>query len=239
MCPRKADKPDKPDWHGLGAWWLDELDNDPAYEDEVTPMLIDLARPSGRVLDVGCGEGRLMRTLVDAGCDPVGVDIAADLLLRASQVAPVVRGRLPSLECFRSAVFDGAVVSLVLEHIGDHNTLFRELARTVRPRGSLALVVNHPIYTAPGSAPIEEPEGEVLWRPGSYLESGHTDEPAGSKSVRFHHRPLGTLLSDAADVGWAVERVIEKGVTASQIERHPPLAKQPHIPRLLGIRWRL
>lgn len=226
------------DWERLGAWWLTELGSDPAYEDEVTPMILALARPEGRVLDVGCGQGRVMETLRLAGCEPIGIDIAFELLTKAVSEGAVVRGMLPSLDCFRDSVFDGAVISLVLEHVADHRTMLKELARVVRPGGALALVVNHPIYTAPGSAPIEEPDGEVVWRTGQYFSIGHTDEPAGNAgTVRFHHRPLGTLLTDAAVAGWSLDHMVESGVTRSQVERHPPLAKQRHIPRLLGVRW--
>lgn len=225
-------------WDTLGAWWLTELADDPAYADEITPMVLGLAEPiAGRVLDVGCGEGRLMRLLSDRGARPVGVDVASSLLRTARSAGSVVKTRLPSLGCFADDSFDGAVISLVLEHIPDHVTLLGELARVVRPGGFLVLVVNHPIYTAPESGPISDSDGEVLWRPGRYFDTGYTDEPAGEGTIRFHHRPLGELLTAAAEAGWSLDRMIEKGVTESQVERYPLLAEQRHIPRLLGVRW--
>lgn len=226
-----------PSWDELGEWWLTELTGDPAYDDEVTPLLLDLARPVGRVLDVGCGEGRLMEAMARFGADPVGLDISSTLLRRAVKYGPVVKGSLPSLAWFADDSFDGAVVSLVLEHIADHAAIFAELARVTRSGGSLALVMNHPTYTAPESAPIEEPDGEVLWRPGEYFGSGYTDEPAGNDRVRFHHRTISALLSTASDAGWDLRELVETGVTNSQIERHPPLSRQRHIPRLLAAKW--
>ena len=53
------------------------------------------------------------------------------------------------------------------------------------------MVINHPIWTAPGSTPIEEPEGEILWRTGTYFGRGFSDEPAGKGKVRFYHRTHG------------------------------------------------
>ena len=226
-----------PTWESLGEWWLTEVEGDPAYDGELTPLLITLAAPTGRVLDVGCGDGRLMKAIAHSGAEPFGVDISRLLLRRAVTHGPVVQGSLPSLEWFTDDSFDGAVVSLVLEHISDHIALFAELARVVRQGGSLTLVMNHPIYTAPLSAPIEEPDGEVLWRPGEYFGSGYTDEPAGRYRVRFHHRTISSLLSDASSVGWDLLELSETGVTESQVERHPPLALQRHIPRILGVRW--
>lgn len=227
-----------PSWDTMGEWWLDELADDPAYETEITPLVMQLARPHGRVLDVGCGEGRIMQALAAAGCVPVGTDIARNLLERASRAGDVVQAELPMLDWCVDGAFDGAIISLVLEHLPDHVPLFDELARVVRPGGTMTMVVNHPIYTAPGSAPIEDSHGEVLWRPGRYFGTGHTDEPAGTHTVRFHHRMLGTLLTDASASGWDLQELHEAGVTDSQVDVHPPLALQRHIPRLLGARWR-
>jgi SAM-dependent methyltransferase len=226
-------------WSDLSDWWRTELLDDPAYEADVTPLILDLLNASGgeRVLDVGCGEGRLMATLFSSGVAPVGVDISQDLLESARMFGPVVRHALPSLSTFRVGVFDGALVSLVLEHLDDEVALLSELARVVRPGGRLAVVVNHPVFTAPESAPIEESD-EVLWRPGRYFDRGYTDEKAGEGKIRFHHRTMAELLNAAADAGWSLTRMVERGATKAQIEHHPPLATQRHIPRLLGLAWR-
>lgn len=226
-------------WHELGNWWVEELAGDPAYLEEIEPLVMDLLRPreGSTYLDVGCGEGRLMAALVAMRSRPVGVDVGREVAELASRHGPVVRARLPGLQCFGDASFDGCVVSLVLEHIEEHDTLLAEMARVTAPGGVLALVMNHPLYTAPESAPIEEPDGEVLWRPGRYFERGWTDEPAGEGTVRFHHRPLGDVLTAASAEGWDLQELRESGVSDAQVRRHPPLARQRHIPRILGARF--
>lgn len=166
----------------------------------------------------------------------VGIDVDLDLLKRAPK--PTVRVDLPSgLACFVDDAFRAVLVSLVAEHIADLGALFESLARTVAAGGVLVLVANHPTFTAPGSAPIDDGE-EVLWRPGDYFSDGFTDEPAGGGTIRFHHRTMAELLTSAAQAGWALERLVEAGPSAPQIDRYPPYADQRHIPRLLGVRWR-
>ena len=226
-------------WNELAEWWRSELGEDPAYEADVTPIVLDLLEASAgeRVLDVGCGEGRLMAELVAVGVHPYGVDVSAELLARARMFGPVARVMLPSLECIRDGVFDGALVSLVLEHLEDEDTFFSELGRVVRPGGRLAVVVNHPVFTAPESAPIQE-DDEVLWRTGRYFDRGYSDEKAGDGAIRFHHRTMAELLNAASVGGWDLERMVEQGASAAQIERHPALSQQRHIPRLLGAAWR-
>jgi SAM-dependent methyltransferase len=225
-------------WADLSEWWRSELDEDPAYEGDVTPLVMSLLDPvvGARILDVGCGEGRLMAALEGRGTNPVGVDIAWDLLQTARAFGPVVQLELPLLSAFRDGAFDGALVSLVLEHLVDERPLFSELGRVVAPGGRLALVINHPLFTAPESAPIED-ASEVLWRPGRYFGRGYTDEKAGGVTIRFHHRTMAHLLNAGSEGGWDLRHVVELGATEAQIERHPPLGRQRHIPRLLGVAW--
>ncbi len=226
-------------WDDLADWWVGEVRADPAYETEVTPLAVELLLPVAgeRLLDVGCGDGRVMAEVGARGMLPFGVDRSWELLGSAVLSGPVARASLPSLGCLVSGSFDAALVSLVLEHIEDEETLFAELGRVVRAGGRLAVVVNHPIFTAPQSAPIQEVD-EVLWRPGTYFERGFTDEPAGKGTVRFHHRTMAELVNAASAGGWDLVRMVEMGVTDAQVERHPPLGVQRHIPRLLGVAWR-
>jgi SAM-dependent methyltransferase len=227
-------------WDQLDSWWLEELDNDPAYEEEITPQLVRLLtpRPGKRYLDLGCGTGRVMTALQSAGALAVGIDLNINLLRIASRLGPVVQGVLPSLTWARAQSFDGAYLGLVLEHLEDEAGLFRESARVVKPGGVLAMVINHPIWTAPGSSPIEEESGEVLYRPGTYFGRGSTDEPAGRRTVRFYHRPTAALMTSASESGWDLSVMEESGLSPSQLERWPNFRGQEQIPRLLGVAWR-
>jgi SAM-dependent methyltransferase len=220
-------------WSDLTDWWLDEITSDPAYDTVVTPMLIDVLEPyQGRTyLDIGCGEGRVMRALATTGAHPIGVELNLALAHRAAETGPVVGGSLPRLGFLRDDSVDGAVCVLVIEHIEDHAGLLVELARVVAPGGVFALVMNHPFWTAPGSTPISDADDEVLWRPGSYFEPGSSLERAGEQRIVFHHRSTGDLLEAAASAGWSLERMIEAP--------HHELVDQAGIPRLMACRWRL
>jgi SAM-dependent methyltransferase len=60
---------------------------------------------SDRVLDLGCGWGRHLRLLRDAGHDAVGVDLSLPLLARRTGNDPVVNADMRRLP-FRDAAFD-------------------------------------------------------------------------------------------------------------------------------------
>jgi SAM-dependent methyltransferase len=226
-------------WERLDSWWLEELADDPAYAEEIEPLLLDLLdpQPASHYLDLGCGEGRLMKAVVDREATVIGTDLSMLLLGRARSFGPVVQGLLPSLAWLKPDVFDGAYVGLVLEHVRDEAKFFAEAARVIRPGGILALVINHPIWTAPKSSPIEDAGGEILWRPGTYFGRGHSNEPAGKQKVTFYHRTMGDLLNAAAEAGWDLHRIEERGMSPEQVERIPDYAGQEHIPRVLGARW--
>ncbi|OFW55044.1 MAG: hypothetical protein A2V75_02870 [Actinobacteria bacterium RBG_16_70_17] len=224
----------------LADWWVGEVAADPVYAGEVVPLALGVLDPvPGRLyLELGCGEGEVMRAVAGRGARVLGCDLSERLARRAAAAGPVAVCRLPDLSWVRAGSLDGACAVLVLEHLEEPEPLFAEAARIVRPGGVLALVSNHPAYTAPGSGPLVDPEdGEVLWRWGPYMEEGSSEEPAGEGSVVFHHRSLGVLLTAAASAGWCLERLVEHGVGEERAAEDSLLAAQRQIPRLLAVRW--
>ena len=226
------------DWEDLAGWWTEEVADDPAYRNQVLPLLLDLLdpKPNGVYLDAGCGEGRVMAEIIKTGATVVGCDVNLELLRDARRQGPVVGCRLPDLKWIKPGSFTGGYASLVVEHLPDLSPFFAGLSAAIASGGPLVLVVNHPLFTAPDSGPVVDPsDGEVYWRWGSYLDQGFTEEPAGTDRVTFYHRPLATLLNSAAEARWSLERVLELGVSPSS--RDSLLAAQNHIPRLMGVRW--
>jgi SAM-dependent methyltransferase len=107
----------------------------------------------GAVLDAGCGTGRALPALRDA-VGPSGIVLGADLTPamltaaarmgrdRAGQLLLADVSRLPLRDACLDAVFAAGLIS----HLADRRAGLRELARVVRPGGSLALF--HPIGRA-------------------------------------------------------------------------------------------
>lgn len=103
--------------------------------------LTELARVppghNGAVLDLGCGQGRLVADLLARGFDAYGCDFADDWL--ASDAAAA--GRLASIDRhpYRLPYADGhfaAVISVsVLEHVQDKAACLHEVRRVLRPGG--------------------------------------------------------------------------------------------------------
>ncbi|MFF7449365.1 MULTISPECIES: methyltransferase domain-containing protein [unclassified Streptomyces] len=125
-------------------------DDGPAYAAAIADLGL---REGDRVLDAGCGTGRALPPL-RAAVGPSGVVLGADLTPAMLQVA-VQAGRdgegqllladvsaLPLRSRSLDAVFGAGLIS----HLPDPAENLRELARVVRPGGTLALF--HPIGRA-------------------------------------------------------------------------------------------
>jgi SAM-dependent methyltransferase len=223
------------EWDHHAEWWLAEVEDDPIYRSDVIPLLMRmLAGVSGKMLDLGCGEGQVMALFPGR---VIGCDISSRLLERAAARGPVVRAELPDLGWLRTESVDAAYLVLVVEHLRDLDVLVTA-SRVVRAGGTLALVMNHPAFTAAGSGPIlDQTDGEILWRWGDYFEAGTTMMAAKRTDISFHHRPLATILNTAAAAGWKLEELVETGFSEAALATEPGYVGQEQMPRLLGARW--
>jgi SAM-dependent methyltransferase len=126
-------------------FWADAPDDpEPWAWQRRRSLLLAEARPGLRVLDLGCGAGRFVAALDDAGADPVGVELAEAALERARRNAPGADLRL--LEPDGSLPLEHAGVDLVwcsevLEHVADTAYLLLEIRRVLRPGGRLLVTV--------------------------------------------------------------------------------------------------
>jgi len=148
-----------------------------------------------RLLDLGCGFGRHAFGAAGLGAAVVALDAAPGeirtvqgtfaAMLDAGELddstrAGVVRGDALGLP-FADGAFDRVVASEVLEHIGDDAHAMRELARVLRPGGTMAVTV-----------PRLGPE-IVNW----LLSDAYHDVPGGH--LRIYRR--SALLARLADCG--------------------------------------
>lgn len=159
--------------------------------------------PGDTLLDLGCGFGRHAFEAARRGAAVVALDAGPEEVaqVRATLAAMVdarelepghpataVQGDALTLP-FPDGAFDRVIASEVLEHISDDAAAMRELARVLRPGGSMAVTVPRCVPEAINWALSDEyhdtPGGHVRIYRRSTLERRLA--AAGLVPVGFHH----------------------------------------------------
>ncbi len=159
-------------------------EGDAATQYAIARVLAPLLASQRRVVDVGCGEGGMLRALAALGVEAVGIDVDPERVARLHRAGFAVEegDALEVLARLDTGSFDGAFVGHLIEHLAPPlaEALLAELARVLAP-GSV-LVIQTPNPSAPGVM------AEVFW-----LDASH---------VRPY--PPQTLVALAQDAGFRV-----------------------------------
>ncbi len=132
--------------------------------DEETDFMIAFLRDralldsDSRVLDFGCGMGRLSKKLIEAfGCYVVGVDMSLNMLLLAAKYVNDQERFEPRGQCNARGI-DAALSVFVLQHAEDPATELQRIASALKPGGYLVMV------EGPRLVPVgADAQGYVIW----------------------------------------------------------------------------
>ena len=209
-------------WQSSADAWVAELGDrgDFGRRYVLDPVMLPraIARAPRNALDVGCGEGRFCRMLKGRGIETVGVDPTPALLSVAQ--ARDARGtyveataeRLP----FREGVFDLVVSYLSLIDIPDVEAAIPEMARVLRPGGTLLIANLTSFNTACADEGwVKDAGGRRVHYPiDNYLqERAMWIEYRGIRIVNYH-RPLRTYLGALLDAGLVMTHFDEPSPSA-------------------------
>ena len=135
----------KPEFGALAATY-DELR--PADENwwELFELLVREADLVGRrVLDVGCGTGRVAAALHERGSRVWGVEASPEMAARARERGVNVKVARAEAMPFKDGWFERAVLWLVA-HLVDRPAVFAELSRVLSPGGRIAIATFDPAH---------------------------------------------------------------------------------------------
>lgn len=156
-----------------------------------------------RVLDVGCGEGWLVRALAERGFAATGIDGSAELVERALQAGGGTFRTLRYEEAEADPArlggpYDAVVCNFAL--LGETVApLLRALAAALAPEGRLLVQTVHP-FTACGDAP--------------YRDGWRTEDFAGfacpfPAAMPWYFRTVGSWVAAAREAGLRVMEMEE------------------------------
>ena len=208
----------EPQWDAHADWWQREFTDgvDPEYVEQIIPLALEHLPTSGRILDLGTGEGQIARAATAVnGLEVVGLDPTESQIAVAIERAggPVYAMAGSDALPLPDRSVDAVVVCLVFEHVDAIDESMAEVARVLRPGGKFLFFLNHPLLQTPGSGMIidhmiEPPE--TYWRIGPYLPEAVTiEEVQKGVYVRFVHRPLSRYINAMIEAGMSLSSMHE------------------------------
>ena len=167
-----------------------------------------------RVLEIGSGAGQCARWLRSVGAEAYGLDLSERQLQHSRRIdeatgitVPPVCATAPALP-FRDAAFDVAFSSFgALQFVADAAVMVAEVARVLRPGGTFAFSITHPVrWSMPDDA---GPEGlrvtTSYWDRTPYVE----EDDAGVPRYVEHHRTLGDWVGLLSGAGFVLRALHE------------------------------
>jgi ubiquinone/menaquinone biosynthesis C-methylase UbiE len=192
-----------------------------------TPTFLQVLGPvdGRRCLDLGCGEGHNTRLLAERGADVVALDIS-ETFLQAAADADDGRGiryalgdgaELP----FGTGTFDLVTAFMSLMDVADPDRTLHEVARVLRPAGTVQFSVLHPVTSSPVRRWVDDGRGrrEAL-AIGGYFREGHVEEQwtfgAAPLEVQEQHRTFEITYARRTVAGWC-NAVLAAGLTITHV----------------------
>ena len=156
-----------------------------------------------RVLDLGCGDGRFGRNLLDAGAlSYLGVDASANRAALADQTLPgCVRHQRIEEFTAPPGSMELVVSRLALHYVSDVGAVLRRVYATLAHSGRLVFSVEHPIITSSDQA-WQGRGPRQAWLVDDYFVTGRRDTDwMGSRVVKFHRtvEDYISLIQSAGD----------------------------------------
>lgn len=151
--------------------------NDPNKFERETEFLVDILKrnelinPTDKVLDFGCGMGRISRELVhQIGCDVIGVDLSKRMRMFATFY--VGSGKFSAVpEYSEKSSIDICLAILVLQHVEFPEKEIDNLYNILKPGGKLILV-NEPNRYVPSAIS----DGYVVWNDDGFDIFGYIEK---------------------------------------------------------------
>lgn len=128
--------------HLDGSYEFDELEvAGPKKQRKFDEFLAPLAeyRRSGRLLEIGCGQGLFLARARELGWDVQGVELLPPVAERARERGLAIFTGELGAAAFPDGHFDVVVLREVIEHIVDPRALLAEVKRVLRPGGAVSM----------------------------------------------------------------------------------------------------
>ena len=211
-------------WDHVAAWY-DQLVGETGsdyHQHVILPAALKLldVQPGERVLDIACGQGVLVRPVLNAGAAAVvGVDASPKLIQAAQQRFTrerrarfiIADARQLSQALRKEPPFDAAACIMAVHDFDPIEPMFAGVGSLLRPGGRLVVTLMHPCFRIPrqsswGWDESTRTQYRRLDRYHTPMQIPISVSPGSdpSQHTAYFHRPLDHYFRAIADAGLAV-----------------------------------
>jgi 2-polyprenyl-3-methyl-5-hydroxy-6-metoxy-1,4-benzoquinol methylase len=194
-----------------------------------------------RVLDVGCGEGRMCRWFASQSAIPTGLDPTPELLAEARAQHPegeYVQAGAEKMP-FEDASFDVVLTYLTLIDIEDYGEAIREMARVLRPGGRLVIANLNSFATTRPRAWYSNEQGEKIHLAvEDYYEERAMLLSWAGVSIYNWHRPFESYMQALLGAGLSLLSFEEPRPTLEAVAQSPSMIDEYRVPLFHVMSWR-
>lgn len=212
-------------WSRVSSWYDRSVGEKGNYyhQEVILPNIIRLLnlKPTDRLLDLGCGQGVLARTIPKIR-EYLGIDLSAELIESARKmdtnlthkyaVADVSR-ELP----IRFGDFSKITTILALQNIKNQFGVIRNVAKYMASGGQFIMVLNHPAFRIPKHADWEVDKDRLVQyrKIDAYMtpiqipiDSSPFDRENNQQTWSFHY-PISAYSEMLMDNGLMIHKIEE------------------------------
>lgn len=120
------------------SWNPDLYENNHAFVWQYGEPLLDLLAPKAeeRILDLGCGTGQLTEKIAARGAKVIGIDQAAEMVVKARQNYPMLQFEIADARNFQfDQPFDAVFSNAALHWIKEPDAVIRSVQQSLKPGG--------------------------------------------------------------------------------------------------------
>ena len=197
---------DRKHWSRVASEWVAwaRAPNHDAFWTYREALVTFIGRGDGEALDVGCGEGRVARELINCGYRVTAVDPVPELVEAAIQARSAHHYAIAGATDlpFEDSSFDLVVAYNVLMDVEDVPAALKEIRRVMRPEGQVLISIVHP-FSDRGRFASEDGDSSFVLQ-GTYFGRQHFEDTEERKGLRMRFAGWSQPLEAYA---FALERV--------------------------------
>ena len=191
-----------------------------------------------RVLDLGCGDASIGRSLLEAGCRSyLGIDASARMIEAARDALLGTEGeaRQDTIESFTAppASFDAVISRVALHYVEDLDAALAACRDCLGSGGRMVFSVIHPVVTS-HDARGAGGEQRTAWEVDDYFDEGPRELDWLGERVVWHHRTVERYVASFQAAGFRLTTLSECPPRPERFgDQHDELARRTRMPLFL------